>query len=315
MSIGVAIITHRAKKHLKQCLPPLLASPLKPRVLLVNSSSYDGTVELAQSLGAETLVIPRREFNHGTTRDLARRHLKTDIVVMMTPDAYALDNSLLEKLVAPILQNKATITYARQIPHDGADFFESFPRQFNYPDASELRSIGDISHYGVYTFFCSNTCAAYRNSALDEIGGFGPALFGEDTVAVAKLLKGGHAIAYVAEAVVKHSHRYTLKQEFKRHFDIGLARRESRNLLLEAGKDAKRGAQFVKSMLGQLASKYPHLIPYGCLQIAFKWLGYRLGQASLHAPLWLKKTCSSQDFYWASHIGREKEKQRYKRYS
>lgn len=308
MTIGVAIMTHRAKKHLKQCLPPLLASPLKPRVLLVNSSSYDGTVELAQSLGAETLVIPRREFNHGTTRDLARRHLKTDIVVMMTPDAYAIDSSLLEKLVAPIQQNLASIAYARQIPHDGADFFESFPRQFNYPDTSELRRLSDISHYGVYTFFCSNTCAAYSNSALDEIDGFGPVIFGEDTLAVAKLLKRGHAIAYVAEAVVKHSHRYTLKQEFKRHFDIGLARREARNLLLEAGNDHARGAQFVSAMLSQLASKHPHLLPYGCLQVAAKWLGYRLGQASLHAPLWLRKTCSSQDFYWISDVGRRKEK-------
>ncbi|MCE5317042.1 MAG: glycosyltransferase [Parachlamydia sp.] len=306
MTIGVVLITHRAKKHLKQCLPPLLSSPLKPRVLLVNSSSHDGTVELAQALGAETLVIPRRTFNHGTTRDLARRHLKTDIVVMMTPDAYALDSSLLEKLVAPLLQNKASIAYARQIPHDGADFFESFPRQFNYPESSELRRITDIPHHGVYTFFCSNTCAAYRNSALDEIGGFGPVLFGEDTVAVAKLLKRGHAIAYVSEAVVKHSHRYTLKQEFKRHFDIGLARRESRHLLLEAGKDAKRGTQFVKAMLSQLARKCPHLLPYGCLQIGMKWLGYRLGKTCHQAPLWIKKACSSQDFYWTSDVGRRK---------
>lgn len=310
MSIGVAIITHRAKKHLQHCLPPLLASPLKPRVLVVNSSSFDGTVELAQSLGAETLVIPRRTFNHGTTRDLARRHLKTDIVVMMTPDAYALDPSLLEKLVAPIIQNQASITYARQIPHDGADFFESFPRQFNYPTSSELRRISDISQHGVYTFFCSNTCAAYRNSALEEIGGFGPVLFGEDTVAVAKMLKRGHCIAYVAEAVVKHSHRYTLKQEFKRHFDIGLGRRESRNLIQEAGKDTKRGKQFVKAMVSQLALTRPHLLPYGCLQIALKLLGYRLGQASLNAPLWLKKACSSQDFYWISDVGRQKEKDR-----
>lgn len=302
-SIGVIFITHGAKKHLTKCLPPLLASPLKPRVLVVNSSSHDGTVELAQSLGAETLVIPRRQFNHGVTREFARRYLKTDIAVMMTPDAYALDHTLLEQLVEPLLTKNASISYARQIPHDGADFFETFPRHFNYPEQSELRSVKEIDRYGVYTFFCSNTCAAYRNSALDEIGGFEPVLFGEDTIAVAKLLKKGHAIAYEAKAIVKHSHRYTLKQEFKRHFDIGLARRQQKALL--AGKDAPRGRKFAKKMLAILIRQHPHLLLYGALQLAMKWLGYRIGRASLKAPRWWKRACSSQDFYWHSDAARK----------
>ncbi len=298
MTIGVIFITHNAKKHLKQCLPPVLASPLQPRVLLVNSSSNDGTVELAEALGAETLVIPRHLFNHGATREFARRYLNTDIVVMMTPDAYALDSHFLEQLVQPIQENRACITYARQIPHDGADFFEAFPRHFNYGEKSELRRYEDRRQHGVYTFFCSNTCAAYRNSALDAIGGFEPALFGEDTVAVAKLLKRGHTIAYVAEAVVKHSHRYTLKQEFKRHFDIGLARRSMSHFLTEAGKDSKRGAHFAKKMVMALAKSRPHLLPYGCLQLGLKWVGYQIGKASVNAPRWWKKALSSQDFYW-----------------
>lgn len=230
-SIGVAVITHKAKNHLPLCLPPLLQSSLKPRVLVVNSSSHDGTVETALELGAETLVIPRPDFNHGSTREKARKHLDTDIVVMITPDAYALDTHVLERLVKPIIEGKASISYARQIPHDGADFFESFHREFNYPSESHIRGIEEIGRYGVYTFFCSNSCAAYSNKALDEIGGFHSTLLGEDTVAVAKLLRKGHKIAYTAEAIVKHSHRYTLMQEFKRTFDTGLARAEYGHLL------------------------------------------------------------------------------------
>ena len=46
-SIGVIVVTHRAREHLEHCLPPLFRSPLRPRVLVVNSSSSDGTVELA----------------------------------------------------------------------------------------------------------------------------------------------------------------------------------------------------------------------------------------------------------------------------
>jgi rhamnosyltransferase len=306
MSIGVVFITHHAVKHLPYCLPPFINSPLKPPILVVNSSSGDGTIELAKKMGVETLLIPRKEFNHGTTRERVRKHLKTDIVVMMTPDAYAVDHTVLEKLVQPLVNGVAAVSYARQIPHEGAGLLESFPRAFNYPDESQIRSYEDIKKYGVYTYFCSDACAAYSNSALDEAGGFPSVLFGEDTCAVAALLKKGHRIYYAAEAIVRHSHGYSLKQEFKRHFDIGLSRREYSHLLKEAGRDSQRGRAFVQAYFKQVVKEQPILFPYAFLQIMFKWLGYKTGSASLNAPFWLKKMCSSQDFYWISNEGQKK---------
>lgn len=296
LTIGVAIMTHCAKQHLSKCLPPYLNSKSKPRVLVVNTSA-DGTLEAAKAMGAETLAIARHEFNHGLSREAARRHLGTDIVIMATPDAYAEDD-LVEKLTAPLLEQKASIAYARQLPHHEANIFASFARHFNYPVESHIRSIHDIQQYGVYTFFCSNSCAAYRNAALDEIGGFPHVLLGEDTVAVAKLLQRGHAIAYVAEARVRHSHSYSLKQEFQRNFDIGLARRSYQHLLAQAGKDQKRGRAYTLALTKHLLRKAPYLLPYAGLQTACKLCGYTLGQASTKAPRWFKKLCSSQDFYW-----------------
>jgi rhamnosyltransferase len=299
-TIGVAVITYRAKHHLPFCLPPFLTSPLKPRVVVVNSSSYDGTVELAEEMGVETLIIPRAEFNHGTTREKARQYLNTDIVVMVTPDAYATDKHVLERLVEPIILKKSSASYARQIPHDGADIFEAFAREFNYPSTSHVRSLNDINTYGVYTYFCSDSCAAYSNEALDEVGGFPDVLTGEDTVVVAKMLQKGRAIAYVAEACVNHSHRYTLWQEFQRHFDTGLARKEYSHLLQLGGCDEKRGKDYVISLMRRLMREQPLLLPYAALQSIIKWIGYRLGRSSGKAPLWFKKALSGQDFYWKS---------------
>lgn len=299
-TIGVAFITYRAKTHLPFCLPPFLESPLKPRVVVVNSSSNDGTVELAKELGAETLIVPRDEFNHGTTREKARQFLNTDIVVMITPDAYAIDKHVLERLVEPIVSKKSTASYARQLPHDGADIFESFARDFNYPATSHLRSIKDINTYGVYTFFCSDSCAAYSNHALEEVGGFPSVLTGEDTVVVAKMLQKGYSVAYVAEACVKHSHRYTLWQEFQRHFDTGLARKDYDHLLQSGGRDEKRGKDYMVSLMRHLMKEKPLLLPYAVLQCIVKWMGYRIGRSSGKAPLWFKKALSSQDFYWNS---------------
>jgi len=277
-SIGVFIPTFQARHHLPFCLPPLLQSPLKPRLLLLDSSSTDGTVEYAQQLGIETHVIPQHEFNHGLTREKGRRLLGTSIVVMMTQDAYATSSHMLNYLVDPLIKQQASIAYARQLPHPGADFFEAFAREYNYPDRSHIRGIQDFKQWGSYTFFCSNSCAAYSQSALDEIGGFSSILFGEDTIAVAKLLRQHHQIAYVAEAQVCHSHRYNLKQEFCRHFDMGLARQMYQELLAVKGEDTKRGHAYVKTMLKKLLKTYPQKIPYALLQTAAKFCGYQLGR-------------------------------------
>jgi rhamnosyltransferase len=303
MNIGIVIPTFQAAKHLPHCLPPLLHSPLKPRLLVIDSSSTDDTVAIARSMGAETLVIPQKEFNHGTTREKGRQYLRTPIVVMLTQDAYATSPAMLEHLVKPLFEQQASVAYARQLPHRKATIFATFARHFNYSSTSHIRSLADISTYGVYTFFCSNSCAAYLNDALDEVGGFPPVLFGEDTVVVAKLLHRQHRIAYVAEAQVYHSHDYTLKQEFCRHFDIGLVRRDYQNLLAISGKDSRRGKAYIQALLRKLWNQSPAQIPYALLQTLAKWCGYRLGQASLHTSTQWKKFFSSQKFYW-ENIGK-----------
>jgi len=296
--VGIAVITYRAASLLKKCLPPLLASPLRPKLLVVNSSSNDGTVELATQMGAGVLVVPRHQFNHGTTREIARRTLGTAIVVMMTPDATPIGTDLIPNLVRPIVNGEASVAYARQLPRGDADFFEAFPRRFNYPDRSELRSIDDLPALGPQTFFCSNVCAAWSNAALDSIGGFAPALSLEDTIAAAKLLRAGHRIAYCADALVEHSHDHDLRQEFKRQFDTGYVRAEYRHMLFSHGGDERRGAGYASTMLRHLMRKRPYAVPYALANLACKYSGYRLGFHGHRLPLWLKRRVSAQDFYW-----------------
>ena len=75
-SIGIVIPTFQGASHLTRCLSPLLQSPLKPRILIIDSSSTDETVSLSRSMGVETLVIPKSEFNHGTTRELGQKAIE-----------------------------------------------------------------------------------------------------------------------------------------------------------------------------------------------------------------------------------------------
>lgn len=299
--MGVAVVTLNAGLDIERCLPECLNSRVVSRCLVIDSSSTDSTVEIARRYGAEVHVIARGEFNHGATRELARTLLGTDIVIFLTQDIVPKPGCL-DVLVEPILKGEAAVTYARQLPRPGSDVFEAFPREFNYPAHSNLRGLADVGKHGVYTFFCSDSCAAYLSSALNDIGGFKPTLTNEDYFAVAAILRAGGKIKYVAESCVEHSHRYTLVEEFKRYFDTGYVRAENPWVNRLAGAAEGRGTSFVRELLGRLARQSPLLVPYAILQTGVKWLGYRVGFYSLNAPIWWKCALSGQRYYWKSRF-------------
>lgn len=299
-SVGVVVLTLNAEHDLPKCLPPLISSPIVSRCIVIDSSSKDNTVLVAETLGATVLVIDSKEFNHGATRELARKVLNTDFIVMVTQDAYAFDSSIIGILVEPLIEGIANVAYARQIPKAGADIFESFPREFNYAAKSDLRRITDLTRLGAFTFFCSDSFAAYKQSSLDAIGGFPTVLTNEDYFVVARILENGGSIAYVAEATVLHSHRYTLKQEFQRYFDTGYVRGERPWVQTLVGNAEGHGISMVKALMLRLIKTQPWLIPYAILQVAAKWLGYRIGFYSVKAPLRWKIALSGQKYYWTS---------------
>jgi len=301
MNISVVIVTKNAGKELVPILTKLQTQNMPPSIITVfDSASEDGTDIQARKMGVSVVSVATGDFNHGATREMARKHSKSDIVIFMTQDAIPVDNHLIDKLVEPIESGKASFSYARQIPRRDADLFESHPRQFNYPHESHIRGIEDINKFGVYTFFCSDSCAAYLNSALDEIGGFRPTLTNEDYLAAARLMQKGHKVAYVADAIVEHSHSYTLWHEFQRYFDTGYVRAENYWIQTIAGQAEGRGKEYFRSLVVELAKSHPWLIIYAILDTFMKLLGYRVGFWSLNTPKWWKRLCSGQKYFWDS---------------
>lgn len=300
MKIGVAIPTLNGEDELRRLLPIVCAEPGISEIAVVDSASTDATCEVVREYSRVRLIeIQRKDFNHGATREFARKELNTEIVVFLTQDIVPLPG-FIKPLVEPILTGQAAVTYSRQLPHQNADLFEAFPRTFNYPDKSSRRTLADADRLGVFTFFCSDSCAAYLNAALDRIGGFETILTNEDYFAVAKLLRAGESINYVAESCVHHSHSYTLVQEFQRYFDTGFVRGEHYWVTELVGKAEGHGSKFAMSFLKRVMREKPFSVPYAVLQIAAKWAGYRIGTSGKFLPRFLRKKLSSQPNHWNS---------------
>ena len=300
-SVGVLIVTRNEEKNVIKCVESILQSDIIDKVLVIDSESEDKTADIVKQYGIELHDIKKREFNHGATRELGRNKLSTDIVIMLTADVIVLNNETFINLITPIAKGDAAVTYARQIPHDGADIFESFPREYNYGLDRQSRAWSDIKEYGVYTFFCSNSCAAYDNKILSSIGGFKTVLTNEDYLAVFDLLKAGYRIIYTPNSVVKHSHSYTLLMEFKRYFDTGYIRGMCPELQVAAGHPDIRGLSYSREFITSVYKINILLIPYALVILIIKWFGYKIGYYGKHIPKSIKRIMSQYSFYWDSN--------------
>lgn len=222
--ISVIIPTLNAGKE----LPCLLAALQKQKrrideIIVVDSASLDETVEICKKNSlVKLLQIERKDFDHGKTRDMAFKESIGDIVIFMTQDAIPANSGLIDRLVAPLEEGKAVLSTARQLPKKDASRMEQLVRAFNYPEKSHIRSKNDIQRMGIKTFFCSDVCAAYKREIYFELGGFDyPIKTNEDMFFAAKVINSGYRIAYVADALVYHSHNFTLKEQYKRNYIQG----------------------------------------------------------------------------------------------
>ncbi len=292
--ITIIVPTYNASKYLSSLLTRLESQTVKIyELIVVDSSSNDNTVDIAQSHQANIITIPQSEFDHGGTRTLAAMEAKGDILVYLTQDALPYNEYAIENIIKPFTDDREIgATFGRQLPYPEASVFAEHLRLFNYPNTSYTRVLNDRKKYGIKTVFLSNSFAAYRKTALKEIGYFKSGLpFGEDACAGAKILLKGYKIAYVAEAMVLHSHSYTAWQDLKRYFDMGIFHRMENWLLREFGKAEGEAIKYAKSEFRFLLRKRKsYLFPEFILKTFMKYLGYKLGIGYERIRPWVTKT-------------------------
>jgi rhamnosyltransferase len=255
---------------------------LRPEFLLVvDSDSRDGTPEKAIPFGFKVHTIERSSFVHGATRQWSIDQLpEADIVVFMTQDAVLADPDSLKNLIAAFENPEVGAAYGRQLPRKNASPIEAHARTFNYPVHPRIKSFADIPELGIKTAFFSNSFGAFRRWALLEIGGFPVGLnFGEDVYAASKLLLAGWKVAYVSNATVFHSHRYSFLEEFRRYVEVGTFYGQEGWIVQDFGKAGGEGRKFVFSELSYLIPRHMSLIPSALLRTALKFIGYHVGKA------------------------------------
>jgi rhamnosyltransferase len=300
--VACIIPTFNGKDDLQRLLDSLQKQTTAFDLFIVDSSSSDGTADLARSRCSNVLSIPSHEFNHGGTRQLmVERNPGYDVYVFLTQDAYLEDTQAIEKIVSPFTYEKVAAVCGRQLPHLNANALAKHARAFNYPEGSRVKVMADSHELGIKTAFMSNSFAAYRREALMEIGGFPDhVIFAEDMYAAAKMLQAGWKVAYEGNASCRHSHNYTIKEEFRRYFDMGVFHAREPWIRETFGGAGGEGLRYVKSELKFLGASGIFLWPSAILRNACKLIAYKLGQKERALSTGLKKKLGMYKRYWDS---------------
>ncbi|BCR24078.1 glycosyltransferase [Aquipseudomonas alcaligenes] len=300
--VACIVPTYNGREDLERLLDSLDEQSVLFDLFMVDSSSSDGTEELARSRVANFVTIPGSQFNHGGTRQMiVDQNPGYDIYVFMTQDAYLEDSDAIARLVAPFVDGKVGAVCGRQLPHLDASPLAEHARTFNYPATSSVKAFEDASVFGIKTPFISNSFSAYRGKALLEVGGFPEhVILSEDMYVSAKMLLAGWKIAYASDAICRHSHNYSLKEEFCRYFDQGVFHAREAWIRQSFGGAGGEGLRYVKSELGFLGVARIHSWPAAMLRNALKLFAYKLGQRERTMPVKLKKKLSMHKRYWDS---------------
>ena len=308
--VVIVVPTCNARHCWSQFQPALAQQEFEPsQVLVIDSSSEDGTAELAAAEGYKVVRIERRDFNHGGTRQFALEFVPwAKFVVYLTQDAILAAPDSIDLLLAAFKDPTVGAAYGRQLPRPLAGPIESHARLFNYPAVSDVRDLESRHTLGIRAAFLSNSFSAYRIEALTQVGGFPRnVILSEDAIVTAKLLLMRWKAAYVAESLVYHSHEFTVAQEFRRYFDIGVAHSRALWLRDVFGKPRGEGQRFVRSEFKYLLRRSPHLIPAAVFRNLAKITGYKLGLREQMLKLsWCRKLSCHRNF-WNSPVERTRE--------
>ncbi len=191
------------------------------KIHYILTRSKDKSEQLLKELSADYIIVEPKDFSHSLTREKVALKSTADIIVFITQDIEIKDDNWLEKLVQPIIDGEAEASFSRQLTK--FDNIEKYTREKNYPSESYINTKADIEKKGLKTFFFSDASSAIKTDIFKELNGYDNKKLptNEDMYIAYKIIMNDYRIKYCADSVVYHSHRFTLKQLYKRYYDTG----------------------------------------------------------------------------------------------
>ena len=195
------------------------------QLIIVDSGSTDGTVELAERAGGLVKRIDKNRFHHARTRNEAVFLADFDNIVFAVQDAVPCSKRWLSDLEKSLCETDVAAVYTDQIPHDDATPYARFEiesiskargQEQKIQQIESLEQFNEMPYDVAYrTISLDNVCAIYRKELL-MITPFPEVDFAEDMAWALKNMLLGHKVLYNPNIKVKHSHNRPPEYAFNR---------------------------------------------------------------------------------------------------
>ncbi len=213
-SIGVVIRTLDESALIGRCLDTLRAQNggFHLDVVVVDSGSRDGTVEIARSHGARVLELSPAEFDYSKALNLGIEHVRGELVVSLSAHAIPIDEHMLERISAPFRDPTVAGVSARQLPWPDAPWQEVNRLRHQFAGTPQVFS----SEHERILF--SNAASCIRRATWSAEPFTLPAV--EDLDWARRVVAAGWKIVYEPEAAVYHSHFEDARAQAHRLIDL-----------------------------------------------------------------------------------------------
>ena len=183
------------------------------QLLVIDSGSTDSTLDIVSAYPHRLIRISPKDYVPGRVLNRGVSENSSPICVFLNSDCVLLSQHSLGRLVGAFEDPEVMAGFARQAPRPEAwpwvrrEYLASFPVSGVAPAWIEL----------------SLPFAAIRRTAWSAQPFYDEAWGSEDTAWGHRAKERGWKIAYVPDALVMHSHNYTLRQLYGRRFIEGEA--------------------------------------------------------------------------------------------
>jgi rhamnosyltransferase len=178
-------------------------------IILVDSGSTDGTLEIAREFGVDKIeFIDPENFSFGRALNYGCEVADGDFCVIASAHVYPRRDDWLETLLAPFEDEDVALVYGKQRGNDVTTFSENqiFKQWFPEHDIDRQKHP-----------FCNNANAAIRRSIWTDIP-YDEQLTGLEDVDWAKRAqKAGYTVSYASAAEIIHVHDETAREIFNRY--------------------------------------------------------------------------------------------------
>jgi rhamnosyltransferase len=225
--VAVVIPTLDGGADLRRLLAAIAAQEgrFSPQIVAVDSGSTDGSLDVLRSYGARIVALEPGTFNHGAARNRALETVDAAFAVLVVQDAVPVGARWLEALVTPLMEDASLAgTWARQLPDEAASCLARYyhsrwlgaaaaPRIAGPLTGEELSAMSPAGRHAACAF--DNVCSCVR-MAVWRREPFPAAPFAEDLEWAVNVMRAGHRLAFIPEAVVRHSHDRPVLYELRR---------------------------------------------------------------------------------------------------